>query len=57
MPNTREFAYACAWSLALTLMVTIVVFQAGDGSFGVMPETEYDGEESTIVHTFDPYAA
>lgn len=56
MPQSRSYAYECAWSLAVTLMVTIVVFQAGDGSFGVMPEAEYDGDESAIIHTFDPHA-
>ena len=37
-------AHAFAFSLAATLMVAIVIFQAGDGSLGVMPASEYDGD-------------
>ena len=38
-------ATAFAASLAATLMVSIVVFQAGDGTHGAMPSDEYDGDE------------
>ncbi len=48
-------AQAFAFSLASTLMVSIVIFRAGDGSMGVMPAAEYDGEEDTIVHELDPF--
>jgi len=34
---SRKDAHAFAASLAATLMVSIVVFQAGDGSFGAVP--------------------
>ena len=34
-------AHAFAFSLAATLMVTIVVFRAGDGTLSVMPAAEY----------------
>lgn len=57
MPLSRNLAFERAWSLAISLMVSIVVFQAGDGSFGVMPESEYDGDDSAVIHTFDPHAA
>lgn len=56
MPFSRRHAYERAWSLAITLMASIVVFQAGDGSFGVMPESEYDGDDGEVIHTFDPHA-
>ncbi len=46
-------AYAC--SLAATLMVAIVIFRAGDGTVGVMPATEYDGDEDTIISEIDPF--
>ncbi len=49
-------AYAFAFSLATTLMVSIVIFRAGDGTVSVMPAAEYDGEESTIIQEIDPFA-
>lgn len=51
-----QTAHAFAFSLATTLMVSIVIFQAGDGSIGVMPAGEYDGELAAIVHEVDPFA-
>jgi hypothetical protein len=49
-------AHAFAFSLAATLMVSIVIFQAGDGTMGVRPAGEYDGEAAAIVHEIDPFA-
>lgn len=49
-------AHAFAFSLATTLMVSIVIFRAGDGTMGVMPACEYDGEDDTIVDELDPFA-
>ena len=49
-------ATAFAASLAATLMVSIVVFQAGDGTHGAMPSDEYDGDEVVIVAEHDPWA-
>ena len=49
-------AHAFAFSLATTLMVSIVIFQAGDGTMGVMPAGEYDGDFAAIVHEVDPFA-
>lgn len=49
-------AHAFAFSLAVTLMVAIVIFQAGDGSLAVMPANEYDGDTTAIVHEIDPFA-
>ena len=51
-----QTAHAFAFSLASTLMVSIVIFQAGDGTMGVMPSGEYDGELAAIVHEVDPFA-
>lgn len=48
-------AHALAFSLATTLMVSIVIFQAGDGTMGVMPAGEYDGDIAAIIHEFDPF--
>ncbi len=49
-------AHAFAFSLAATLMVAIVIFQAGDGSLAVMPANEYDGDATAIIHEIDPFA-
>ena len=48
-------ATAYAASLAATLMVAIVVFQAGDGTHGAMPSDEYDGDARFITLEIDPW--
>ena len=53
---TLATANAYAVSLASTLMVAIVIFRAGDGTMSVMPATEYDGDDDTIVSEIDPFA-
>ena len=55
MSQTLSNAHLRGWNLATTLMVCIVVFQAGNGEFGVMPSAEYDGDEAVIIHEFDPF--
>lgn len=52
---SRKDAHAYAASLAATLMVAVVVFQAGDGSFGAVPADEIDGDEVAIVGEIDPF--
>jgi hypothetical protein len=37
-------------------MVSIVVFQAGDGTFGAVPADEIDGDEVLVVAEHDPWA-
>ncbi len=49
-------AQAYAFSLATSFMVAIVIYRAGDGTFSVTPATEFDGDDSQIVHEFDPFA-
>jgi hypothetical protein len=49
-------ANAFAFSLAETLMAVIIVFRAGDGSVGVMPAGEYDGDEGAVIREIDPFA-
>ncbi|MES0174447.1 hypothetical protein [Mesorhizobium sp. M0006] len=49
-------ANAFAFSLATSMMVSIVIFRAGDGTVAVVPADEYDGEASDIVAEMDPYA-
>ena len=53
---SRKDAHAFAASLAATLMVCIVVFQAGDGSFGAVPADEIDGDEVLVIGEHDPWA-
>jgi hypothetical protein len=53
---SRKDAHAFAASLAATLMVSIVVFQAGDGSFGAVRADEIDGDEVEIIGEHDPWA-
>ena len=48
-------ATAFAASLATTLMVVIVVFQAGDGTPGPMPADEFDGDEEMVKLELDPF--
>ena len=52
---SRKDAHAFAASLAATLMVSIVVFQAGDGTYGAVPADEIDGDEVVIVSEYDPF--
>ena len=53
---SRKDAHAYAASLAATLMVSIVVFQAGDGSFGADRADEIDGDEVLVLDEIDPWA-
>ena len=48
-------AQALAFSLACTLMTSIVLFRTEVGGYGVLPIAEYDGAPETVVHTYDPY--
>ena len=53
---SKKDATAFAASLAATLMVSIVVFQAGDGTFGAVPADEIDGDEVQVIAEVDPWA-
>ena len=55
MSQALSTAYARGWNLATILMVCVIIFQAGDGEFGVMPTSEYDGDLDFVVHEFDPF--
>lgn len=52
---SQTLAFANAWSLAATLMVCVVIFEAGAGGYGVMPSNEYDGDPAAVIHEFDPF--
>lgn len=51
-----KIAQSHAWNLARTLMTSIVVIRIGDRLFGVVEEREFDGDTSSIVHEYDPFA-
>jgi hypothetical protein len=55
MSQALRTAHARGWNLAFTLMVCITVFQCGDGDYGVMPSSEYDGDPAAIIHEFNPF--
>lgn len=55
MSKSAKTAHAHGLSLAKTLMVCIVVFQAENGEFGAMPTSDYDGDPAAIIHEFDPF--
>ena len=54
MPLT--LAQKNAWSLARTLMTTVIVFRIDDRAFGVIEAQEFDGDPALIVHEYDPFA-
>ena len=55
MSQALRTAHLRAWNLANTLMVCIIVFQAGTGDYGNMPTDEYDGDPAFVVHDNDPW--
>lgn len=48
-------ATAFAASLAATLLVSIVVFQAGDGTHAACPAAEFDGDDDMVKLELDPW--
>lgn len=54
---SAQIAHAFAFSLATTLMATVVIFRAGDGTLSVAPAAEHDGDEAAIVREIDPFAS
>ncbi|HZF42995.1 MAG TPA: hypothetical protein VEZ48_06265 [Sphingomonadaceae bacterium] len=53
MPLT--LAQANGWSLATTLMVSVVLIATPNG-YTVMPTTDFDGDPASVVHEYDPFA-
>jgi hypothetical protein len=54
MSQELALAQRHAWNLALTLMVTVILFEV-DGQYGVMPADELDGDEVEPIFEYDPY--
>lgn len=48
-------ATAYAASLAATLMVSIIVFRAGDGSCAACPAEDIEGDDVAILAEIDPW--
>ena len=53
---SRTDAHAYAASLAATLMVSVVCFQAGNGTYAAVPADEVDGVEVSVIAEVDPWA-
>ena len=49
-----NLAQKVAYNLAVTLMVTVVLFRT-DSGYAVMVEAEFDGDTARIIHLYDPY--
>ena len=49
-----NLAQKVAYDLAVTLMVTVVLFRS-DSGYAVMIEAEFDGDTARIVHLYNPY--
>jgi hypothetical protein len=54
MSHNLILAQNYAFNLAQMLMAPVTLFQ-NDGQFGVMPSNEYDGEDETVIHIYDPW--
>ena len=54
MSHNLILAQNNAFNLAQMLMAPVTLFQ-NDGQFGVMLSAEYDGEEETVIHVYDPF--
>ncbi len=50
-----NLAQACAWNLASTLRVCVVLIATSDG-YSVMPAADFDGDPAAVVHEYDPFA-
>ncbi|MBN8804885.1 MAG: hypothetical protein J0H81_07265 [Sphingopyxis terrae] len=48
-------AQSLAWSLAKTLMTTVVLVRMERGGFAVMPWDEFDGNPADVVREYDPF--
>jgi len=47
-----------AYNLSRSLMVPVVLFETEeDDDYGVMAADEFDGDEDTIIHEYNPWAA
>ena len=54
MSHNLILAQNNAFNLSQILMVPVTLFR-NDGQFGVMLSTEYDGDEETVIHVYDPF--
>lgn len=54
MSYDMALARKAAFYLSRAMTVPVILFCI-DGQFGVMEAREYDGDESSIVHEYDPH--
>lgn len=55
MSHDLALARKAAWTLSQSLMASVILFRVED-QFGFVEATEFDGEEASIIHEYDPYA-
>jgi hypothetical protein len=55
MSQDLALARKAAWTLSRSLMASVILFRVDD-QFGFVEATEFDGEEASIIHEYDPYA-
>ena len=55
MANNFDLAGQVALDLAKTLMICVTLFKTELG-YGVLPSDEFDGDPTTVIHEYDPYA-
>lgn len=55
MSNDLDLAQNAAFQLARTLMVPVSLFEV-DGSYGVLPADELDGDDVTVLFEYDPFS-
>ena len=55
MSHNLELAQKHAWSLARTLMITVILFKS-DNEYGVLPADEIEDAEVTPLFEYDPFA-
>ena len=55
MSNNLTLAQRNAYALSRTLMVYVTLFR-GELGYGVVLSSEFDGDPSSVIHEYDPYA-
>jgi len=55
MSNNLALAQQNAYQLSRSLMTPVILFQTEDHEYGVMTADEFDGDEDSIVHEYNPW--
>jgi hypothetical protein len=54
MSHNLELAQKHAWSLARTLMTTVILFRSGS-AYGVLPADELDDADVVALYEYHPF--